>query len=88
MACCAFIAFLIGQGLAAFQSWRNRMARLFGLNLAASKPVLTPRWRKGLVVALVIELGLATGGAVGAGLVRGEGAWSALCSASAVLAQR
>ncbi|HWY23280.1 MAG TPA: hypothetical protein VNX47_00075 [Nevskia sp.] len=88
MACCAFIAFLIGQCLAAFQSWRNRLARLFGLRTVPAQAAPAPRWRKGLVVALVIELGLATGGAVGAGLVRGESAWSALCSASAVLAQR
>ena len=87
MACCAFIAFLIGQCLAVFQSWRQRLARLFGLNVKAG-PRPAPRWRKGLVVALVIELGLAAGGAVGAELVRGEGAWSALCSASAVLAQQ
>ena len=87
MACCAFIAFLIGQYLAVFQSWRQRLARLFGRRVEPdAKPAPVPLWRKSLLAALVIELGLAGGGAIGAGLARGENAWSALCSASAMLA--
>lgn len=88
MACCAFLAFLIGQCLAVFQSWRTRVARLFGLNPASAQPALRPRWRKTLLAALVIELGMTAGVAIGAGLVQGENAWSALCSASAALAAR
>lgn len=89
MACCAFIAFLIGQCLAAFQSWRNRLARLFGLGtVSAAKPLLAPRWRKSLVIALVIELGLATGAAIAAGLAPGGNAWSTLCGVSLTLAGR
>ncbi len=88
MACCAFIAFLIGQCLAVFQSWRSRIARLLGLKSGgpAKSGTLAPRWRRGLLAALVIEIGLATGGAIGAGLVQGDGAWSALCSATTALA--
>ncbi len=86
MACCAFIAFLIGQGLAAFQSWRNRLARLFGLKAGEIKPAPATRWRKGLIAALVIELGFAAGAAIGAGLVPGNSAWSALCGVGAALA--
>lgn len=79
MACCAFLAFVIGQCLAAFQSWRNRLARLLGLKTREGKPVLALRWRKGLIAALVIELGFAAGAAIGAGVVPGNSAWSALC---------
>ncbi|HZR36594.1 MAG TPA: hypothetical protein VFA75_14575 [Nevskia sp.] len=86
MACCAFIAFLIGQCLAAFQSWRGRLARLFGLKPREGKPFLARRWRNGLVAALVIELGLAAGAAIAAGLAPGGSGWSALCGAGAALA--
>jgi hypothetical protein len=90
MACCAFIAFLIGQCLAAFQSWRARLARLFGLKLGetAQKPLASSRWRKGLVAALVIELGVAAGAAIAAGFIPGARAWSALCGAGLTLAGR
>jgi hypothetical protein len=88
MACCAFIAFLIGQCLAAFQSWRSRLARLLGLGGGAGRPAaaLAPRWRKGLLVALVLELGFAAGCAIAAGFTPGAGAWSALCGTAGVLA--
>lgn len=86
MACCAFIAFLIGQCLAAFQSWRARFARLSGLKVEGmAKPVAASRWRKGLLAALVVELGLTAGVAIAAGLVPGQSTWSALCSASVAL---
>ena len=89
MACCAFIAFLIGQCLAAFQSWRVRFARLLGLKVeGAAKPAAAARWRKGLIAALVIELGFAAGVAIGAGFTPGAGAWSALCGAGAALSLR
>ena len=88
MACCAFLAFLIGQCLAVFRSWRNRLARLFGLKIGEGKPVLAPHWRKGLLAALVIELGFAAGAAIGAGLVPGNGTWSALCGVGLTLAGR
>ncbi len=86
MACCAFIAFLIGQCLAAFQSWRNGLARLVGIKPGSARPA--PRWRGAMLAALVIELGVAAGVAIGAGLAPGEGTWSALCNASAALAPR
>jgi hypothetical protein len=86
MACCAFIAFLIGQCLTVFQSWHNRLARLFGFKPGGARPA--PRWRGAMLAALVIELGLAAGVAIGAGLAPGEGTWSALCNASAALASR
>lgn len=88
MACCAFIAFVIGQCLAAFQSWRNRVLRLLGMTRVETKPLSAPRWRKALLAAVVVELGLVAGVAIGAGLAQGEGAWSALCSASVALAAR
>lgn len=89
MACCAFIAFLIGQGLAMFQSWRNRFARLLGLKVeGVAKPLAASRWRKGLLAALMVELGLTAGVAIAAGLVPGQGTWSALCSAGAALIAR
>jgi hypothetical protein len=89
MACCAFIAFLIGQCLALFQSWRSRLARLFGFKGSAGPfAASAPRWRKPLLAALVIELGLVAGAAIGAGLAPGGGAWSVLCGAGVALAAR
>lgn len=89
MACCAFIAFLIGQCLAVFQSWRQHFVRLFGRRVEPdATPAPVPLWRKGLLAVLVIELGLAAGGAIGAGLAQGGNAWPVLCSAATVLAAR
>jgi hypothetical protein len=89
MACCAFIAFLIGQCLAAFQSWRARLAGLLGLKIkGTAKPAISARWRKGLVAALVVELGVAAGAAIAAGFTPGVGTWSALCGAGAALGLR
>ena len=62
MACCAFLAFLIGQGLALAQTWRRRLLGLPGVAVAA-----LPKLRKGLMVALVLELGFAAGCVVAAG---------------------
>jgi len=87
MACCAFIAFLIGQCLAVFQCWRDRIRRLLGLGSASvAKPLPASRWRKGLVIALVIELGFAAGAAIAAVLAPSGTAWSALCGAGVTLA--
>jgi hypothetical protein len=83
MACCAFIAFLIGQCLAVFQSWRKRLARLLGLRIEVeAKPIRAARWRKGLAAALVIELGFAAGCTIAAGFAPGAPAWTALCGAA------
>ena len=81
MACCAFLAFVIGQCLALSQSWRRRIAGLLHprrpLPAPAHAAVRRPSWHKGLLAALVIELGFVTGGAGGAWLARGSTALSA-----------
>lgn len=81
MACCAFLAFVIGQCLALSQSWRRRIAGLLHLRrpLAAPAPaaVRRPSWHKGLLAVLVIEVGIAAGGAGGAWLARGSTALGA-----------
>lgn len=87
MACCAFLAFVIGQCLALSQSWRRRIAGLLHprrpLPAPAPAAVRRPSWHKGLLAVLVIEVGIATGGAGGAWLARGSAALStplaALC---------
>jgi hypothetical protein len=81
VACCAFLAFLIGQCLALSQSWRRRIAGLLRLRrpLPAAAPVAVrrPSWHKGLLAVLVIEVGIAAGGAGGAWLARGSTALAA-----------
>ncbi len=82
MACCAFLAFVIGQCLALSQSWRRRIAGLLHLRRplpapAAPSVVRRPSWHKGLLAVLVIEVGIAAGGAGGAWLARGSTALTA-----------
>jgi len=81
VACCAFLAFVIGQCLALSQSWRRRIAGLLHLRqpLPASVPAALrrPSWHKGLLAVLVLEVGIAAGGAGGAWLARGSAALSA-----------
>jgi hypothetical protein len=72
VACCAFAALIVGQFFALLGGWSLRLRRLFGLPAANQPPSLSMyaqqpaspgplRWRKGLVVALVLELGLLSG---------------------------
>lgn len=84
MPCCAFAAFLIGQCLALAAGWRRRIAvalRLPGLAPAAPTPRARPRWKAGLLAALVLELGVTAGFAIAAGAVAPPGGYSlaALC---------
>ena len=79
MACCAFLAFVIGQCLALSQSWRRRIVGLLHprRSLPAPAAVRRPSWHKGLLAVLVIEVGIAAGGAGGAWLARGSTALTA-----------
>ena len=88
MACCAFLAFIIGQCLALTEVWRRRIAAMLHLGRPArpQPAVAGPRrlpWKKGLLIALVIELGFVAGSAGAAWLVHGAAALSgplvALC---------
>lgn len=90
MACCAFLAFVIGQCLALAGAWRRRIALALRLGQPPRAPaaagVRRLPWRKGLLVALVLELGCAAGAAGGAWLGQGSaapgGALLALCGIS------
>lgn len=69
MACCAFVAFIIGQCLALAEGWRRRMATLLRLPVlapAARTPRLRMRWKTGLLAVLVLELGITAGFAIAA----------------------
>ena len=81
MACCAFLAFLIGQCLAFTGAWRRRIAGVLHLGRQPlAQPVTGPRrlpWSKGLLIALVIELGFGAGCAGGAWLAGGSAAFAA-----------
>ena len=85
MACCAFLAFIIGQCLALAEAWRRRIAAVLCLGRAprASAAAGARRlpWSKGLLAALVIELGFASGCAGGAWLVHGSAAPAATLAA-------
>ncbi|WP_029919784.1 hypothetical protein [Nevskia soli] len=76
MACCAFLAFLIGQCLALSQSWRRRIAGLLPWRRSRMEQVPAaprqPSWRKGLLAALAIEVGIVAGAGGGAWLARGS----------------
>ena len=81
MACCAFLAFLIGQCLAFTSAWRRRIAGVLHLGRPpqVQHAVATRRlpWSKGLLIALVIELGFGAGCAGGAWLAGGSAAFAA-----------
>jgi hypothetical protein len=81
VACCAFLAFVIGQCVALSQSWRRRIAGLLPWRRPLPAQVQAaprrPSWHKGLLAALVIEVGIVVGGAGGAWLVRGSAALTA-----------
>ena len=81
MACCAFLAFVIGQCLALSQSWSRRIAGLLPWRRPQTVQVQAaprrPSWHKGLLAALVIEVGIVAGGAGGAWLTRGSAALTA-----------
>jgi hypothetical protein len=84
MACCAFAAFIIGQCLALVQGWRRRIAALLRLPVlapVARAPRVRPRWKTGLLVALVLELGVTAGFAIAAGAASSNGGYtlSSLC---------
>ena len=69
MACCAFAAFIIGQCLALAESWRRSIAALLRLPVLSPAPATRarPRWKAGLLAALVLELGITAGFAIAAG---------------------
>jgi len=75
VACCAFLAFIIGQCLALTDTWRRRVAAVLHLGRpprpqpAVAGPRRLP-WKKGLV----IELGFVAGSAGAAWLVHGAAA--------------
>jgi len=79
VACCAFLAFIIGQCLALTDAWRRRIAAVLHLGRpprpqpAIAGPRRLP-WKKGLLIALVIELGFVAGSAGAAWLVHGAAA--------------
>ena len=81
MACCAFLAFVIGQCLALSQSWRRRIAGLLPHRRQQTAQVQAaprrPSWHKGLLAALVIEVGIVAGAGGGAWLARGSAALTA-----------
>lgn len=87
MACCAFLSFIIGQCLALAGAWRRRIAAVLHLDRTPRAPAAAGArrlpWRKGLLIALVLELGFAAGAAGGAWLAEGSavrgGALLALC---------
>jgi len=87
VACCAFLAFVIGQCLALTGVWRRRLASLLHLpqRLRAHPAAAVRRlpWNKGLLIVLVIELGFGAGAAGGAWLAHGSAAFAepliALC---------
>jgi hypothetical protein len=79
--CCAFAAFIIAQCLALAETWRRRLAGLLRLGrpAPARPPVAAAAvrrlpWSKGLLAALVIEVGFAAGAAGGAWLAHGSAA--------------
>ena len=81
MACCAFLAFLIGQCLAFTGAWRRRIAGVLHLGRPPLAQPVTGLHRlplsKGLLIALVIELGFGAGCAGGALLAGGSAAFAA-----------
>lgn len=88
MACCAFVAFVIGQCLALMEGWRRRISVLLRLPVlapaAARTPRARPRWKAGLLAALVLELGVTAGFAVAAA-VTSPGTLAALCRPPAII---
>jgi len=86
VACCAFLAFIIGQCLAVTDAWRRRIVGVLHLGRPPrQQPAVTGTrrlpWKKGLLIALVIELGFAAGSAGGAWLVHGSAAPGATLAA-------
>jgi len=85
VACCAFLAFIIGQCLALAGAWRRRLAGLPRLGRPRVAPAAARRlpWNKGLLIALVLEVGFGAGAAGGVWLAHGSAAFAepliALC---------